>query len=175
LKDRTECARGQDKERINVRRAIFRLLASRDRSREEVVRKLKEKKFRPEAIAGEVEWFENQGLIDDRKFARSWIFFRLRFRPRAAGLIGRELREKGVAPELADQLLRQEITPEKEVEMARELARRRCRAYRKDDRFSARRKLVAYLGRRGFSYSTISAVLAEIFTDEFDGYPENIS
>ena len=67
------------------------------------------------------------------------------------------------------------VSPEKEAGMARELARRRWRAYRKDDRYSARRKLIAYLGRRGFDYSTIRTVLSEIFTDEFNGDPEDIS
>ncbi len=124
----------------------------------------------------EVEEFARRGLVDDERFARAWVQSRLRHRPRSAALIRLELLRKGVTSEIARKVLREEVSSETEGTMARRLARRRVAAYRGDDRESARRKLAAYLARRGFSYSIISAALAEVFKeDELPDDQEDVS
>ena len=151
----------------------LRLLNYRERSRREVRDKLERKKFSAPVIAEVLEKCEDLGLIDDEKFARLWIRSRIRFKPRSAWLIGRELREKGIKEEMIGPILEEEYPAEEERETVRSLASRRIRYYRRDDRETARRKLYAYLARRGFSGDMISKAVAEAFDD--NNYNSTIS
>mgnify|MGYP006292988203 CR=1 FL=1 len=146
----------------------LRLLNYRERSRREVREKLERKKFTAPVIGEVLDKLEDLGLIDDEKFARLWIRSRIRFKPRSSWLIGRELREKGIKEEMIGPILEEEYPAEEEREAVRSLAARRIRYYRRDNRETARRKLYAYLARRGFSGDMISKAVGEVLAAEND-------
>lgn len=149
-----------------ARQYVFRLLSCRERSRKEVAEKLKGKKFAPTIIEKTLKYFERIDLLNDERFARLWVCSRLNFNPRSSWLIGQELGQKGVEKELIDRVIEEEILPGREKSMALDLARKRWRYYKKDEPFSARRKIISYLARRGFSLDLIKQVIEEITPDE---------
>ena len=133
-------------------------LSYRPRSGAEVRRNLGKKKVELEVVEIVVERLERSGLLDDREFARYWVENRLQFNPRGARGLRHELREKGVpAPIIADTLadLDEESAARKVAEAgARRLAHLETRDFR--------RRLKAYLARRGFSYEVIEPLIEEM-------------
>ncbi|HHE41114.1 MAG TPA: regulatory protein RecX, partial [Dehalococcoidia bacterium] len=82
----------------------YRLLQHRMRSTAEIRRSLQAAGFPTRVVEEAISRLLQQGLLDDDAFARSWSESRQAFRPRSRRLIRKELRDKGIAPELADRL-----------------------------------------------------------------------
>jgi regulatory protein len=148
--------RQDDVERAHERALNF--LSYRPRSEAEVRRNLRKKDVTDEAIEAVVERLTRAGMLDDREFARYWVENRLQFNPRGARALGHELREKGVPVSIIDDTLAgfdEEPAARKAAEAgARRLAHLEPTAFR--------RRLGAYLARRGFSYAVISPLLEEM-------------
>jgi len=148
--------RQDDVERAHERALNF--LSYRPRSEAEVRRNLRKKDVTDEAIEAEVERLTRAGMLDDREFARYWVENRLQFNPRGARALGHELREKGVPVSIIDDTLAgfdEEPAARKAAEAgARRLAHLEPTAFR--------RRLGAYLARRGFSYAVISPLVEEM-------------
>jgi len=140
------------------------LIAYRERSRDEIAEKLKRKHFSLKIINAVLNDLERIDLVNDERFARLWIRSRMHFRPRSARLIALELRRKGLAPAVVEQALREEISPQKEAAVALALAQKRAGFYRHDPPLAARRKMFAYLARRGFSLDLINTVIEEVLS-----------
>ena len=114
---------------------------------------------------------ERLGLLDDSAFARALARNRIRHKPRGRRRIVQELRGKGVSAEKAEAALDEALDEEGTDEEA--LARRAGARWARtqgvgvlealtesgfsDSREKARRKLYAYLARRGFSGPARSA------------------
>ncbi len=148
--------------------SAMRLLSYRPRSRSEVVWRLRKKDFPEPAIDAALERLVRVGLLDDRAFAEYWISNREQFKPRGRYALRHELRQKGVASGIIDDLL-EELD---ETENAYRAAMQRLNRWDRLDPKVVRRKLSAYLQRRGFGYSVIQEVWkriqAERVADELD-------
>lgn len=147
--------------RDEVERAYERalnFLSYRPRSEAEVRRNLRKKDVEDEVVEVVVERLTRALVLDDREFARYWVENRLQFNPRGVRALRHELREKGVpAPIIADTLADcdEEAAARKAAEAgARRLARLEPRDFR--------RRLGAYLARRGFSYAVIGPLVEEM-------------
>ena len=68
-------------------------------------RYLRQKGYASDAIAAALERLLAQRYVDDEAFAQSWRENRDRFRPRGARALRYELRQKGVASEIIDDVL----------------------------------------------------------------------
>lgn len=133
-------------------------LSYRPRSEAEVRRNLRKKDVPDEAIEAVVERLTRAGLLDDEAFARYWVDNRLRFKPRGRRALRQELWEKGVPdPVIAEALA--DVDEESAARKAAEAGARRL-ARRAPPEF--RRKLKAYLARRGFSYDVIKPLVEEM-------------
>lgn len=147
------------RERDDVAKAVEKgveLLSYRPRSRAEIRRRLAKKQVTDATIESALERLESLGYVDDRQFARFWIENRLRFKPRGPQALRYELRQKGIAESIISDLLDELVD---EHAAAHDAATGRIRRLRGTNRFTFRRKLTAYLQRRGFSYSVSSSVI----------------
>lgn len=142
-------------ERVLERTLNF--LSYRPRSEGEVRQYLRQKDVGDEAIEAVVERLTRAGMLDDREFAHYWVENRLQFNPRGVRALEHELREKGVpASTIADTLagFDEEAAARKALEAGvRRLAHPDPRAFR--------RRLEAYLVRRGFSYEVLLPLVEE--------------
>ena len=165
----------EDDAKWRVRQAALHLLSYRPRAKQELRRRLRSKDF-PDAL---VEWclrlLEEQGLIDDQAFASSYVRSRIRLRPRGRTRLAQELRQKGVSAEIAEQAIDQAFDNEETSEPALACAAARrwldrqgstlieslASVDRSDERERARRRLHAFLSRRGFGSDVIRVGMEE--------------
>jgi regulatory protein len=172
--DRLDATRFAELEReaevYRAREAALRLLAHRARSRVEIRRRLQRREISESAIDRALEWLDQRGYLDDAAFAEAFVRDQLRFRPRGRLALLRELRRKGVEPEVAEAVISKVLAAEgaDEAALARDAAdawRRRNRdlvqkaAASQDGRRKAERRLYGHLGRRGFETHAIRAAI----------------
>lgn len=153
--------------REKSRGILLRQLTASDKTAKQLKDKLLEKDC-PEDIADEViERYAEINLVDDQRFAKSWVVTRARSRGLARGAIKHELRSKGVDDELAAEALEQ-IDDEAEEQRARELVRAKLRPESMGaDRDKTLRRLVGMLGRKGYNGSMAFKVAREEWEERF--------
>ena len=144
-------------------RSALRHLARRAFARVDLDRRLRRKGHPPEAVATALERLEAQGLLDDVAFARGYVETRA-VRGRGPMRIQRDLGAMGVERTIVDRALESawpaSVPPE---ELARSLAAKRLKQLGKTlPRQALRRRLVQYLGRRGFGGSVAGKVVGEV-------------
>ena len=140
----------------------LRLLKARLRSRFELDQALQRKGFLEQERLEILEQLEGVDLINDERFARSWITSRDRLSPRGVKLLKMELAQKGIAKEIVAQALSQRETsdePPDEVAQAKDLVERKERQYAGLPKEVRNRRVTALLLRRGFSFGTIKRIL----------------
>jgi regulatory protein len=148
----------QDEQNRAFNRAL-NFLSYRPRSRVEVERYLRGKAVDEETVADVLLRLEQARYVDDETFARFWVENREQFRPRSRRALRYELRQKGVSNAIIDRVLG---SVDDEAAAWRAIEGRLDRwANLPSDRF--RQKVMGYLSRRGFDYSTISLTVKKAF------------
>jgi len=149
--------KAQDAGEVAYQHAL-RLLNFRDRTENEIVRSLKQRQTPEEVIAEVLARLRRGELLDDQRFAKSWVENRTEFRPRSSRALAYELREKGINQEAIQEALESFDDEEAAYLAARKYARR----IKKMEWPEFRQKLLGYLSRRGFHYDTSNAVIARV-------------
>jgi regulatory protein len=139
--------------------AAFRLLSYRPRSEAEIRARLG-RRFEGEIVEKVILQLRARQMIDDAAFAQFWMENRESFRPCSKRLLRRELKGKGVASEVIGEVL-EGIDDE---ESAYRAAQRQGRTLERDYE-TFRRKLGAFLARRGFSYGVINRTIERLWRE----------
>lgn len=139
------------------------------RTRAEVERRLARAEFEPDVIASVLEDLERAGLVDDARFSQEWVESRARRKKFGRARLAMELRRKGVDRQQVEQAV-SGMDEAAEVAAALELAAKRWSADSAEadpaERGAARRRLAAYLQRRGYKWDIIEQVFARLFAKE---------
>jgi regulatory protein len=135
----------------------LRYLGVRQRSRRELVDYLKRKGCEPEEIELALERLEELGLVDDQRFAESWIADRMVVRPRSRMRLAQELAAKGVSRDTVDAALR-ELEPDQELQTLKDLIERKWRT----SGYGDETKLIGYLQRQGYRWDLIKEALQQL-------------
>lgn len=139
----------------------FLLLKFRLRSEHEIYQRLKKKKFTEEIINQTVTFLKQKGFINDSLFASAWIESRLK-KPLGARRIRQELNAKGVSEEIIDKELKEAKENYSEPEIITNLARMRIVKLKGASPADIKRRLYAYLLRRGFSPEAVMDVVSRL-------------
>ena len=151
------------KDYLQAKQAALRLLAYRPRSVEELRRRLKER-FSEPAVEQTVAALQTQGLLDDAAFAREWRRQREQLRPRGPATIANELRRLGVDSEVVQEALADFDAAENAYRAAARYASRLSH----QDFPESKRKLWAFLQRRGFDSSVVRQTVDRLWRELFD-------
>jgi regulatory protein len=144
-----------------ARDAALRLLAYRPRSEAELRTRL-DRRFPSETVERVVRSLKQQSLVDDHEFAMLWAESRNRHKPRSATAIRRELVAKGVAADTAAGAASIVDDDESAIRAGARLAYRMEGA----DFASFRRKLAAFLHRRGYSGSVTRRTVSRLWEEK---------
>lgn len=139
--------------------AALRLLSYRPRSDAEIRTRLS-RRFGKEIIDRVLLQLKARQMVDDAAFAQFWRENRESFSPRSKRLLKLELRQKGIDPEVVDEVLE----GFDDDESAYRAAKRKGRTLERDYE-TFRRKLGAFLGRRGFSYGVIKRTIERLWQE----------
>jgi regulatory protein len=144
-------------------------LALRARSTAELRRRLLDKGADSADVEQVLDRLTQQGLLNDTDFARQFARTKLLTAGASRFRIARELTRKGVSREVADRAV-QTLVEEEGVDPSaaiRRVAEKKWRTLAGLDDATARRRLYAFLARRGFNPDEIRSVMHSI-TDTAD-------
>lgn len=152
----------EDAEEVAFQNAL-KVLSFRPRSIFEVQKKLKDYGFDETVVHSVLERLKQNGLLEDQSFAQTWIENRTVFHPRSRKLMALELRQKGVPDEVVQNALAAGAVDDET--MAYQSAIQYVRRLRGLEWPEFRKKLSAYLLRRGFSFETVSPVVRQVWDE----------
>ena len=135
-------------------------LGYRPRSEFELRERLQRRGFDGDNVDAVLAKLKEQGLVDDMAFAQFWRDNRQSFSPRSQWLTKLELRQKGVAADIIDQ-----VVDVADDESAYRAALSKARSLSPSDYQSFRRRLGEYLKRRGFGYGVINHTVERIWQE----------
>ena len=139
------------------------LLSYRSRSTAEMTRYLEGKGYAPGTLKIVLERLEEEGLLNDDRFAKEWVENRNTFRPRSQSQLRAELRFKGLAESSIESALEESEVDDAALAMA--AARKQSHRYLSSDYEIYRKKLGSALLRRGFSYATVNETLRTLWNE----------
>ncbi|NUO62199.1 MAG: RecX family transcriptional regulator [Gemmatimonadaceae bacterium] len=150
------------------------MLAARGRAARDLEKMLVRKGEQPELARKAVERLTAQGFLDDAVYARSFV----RSKSSGAGLarrrleqeLGRKGVDRAVVAEAIDEVFEEEERDE--AASAEALARKRSRTLRDADPRATRRRLYAYLARRGYSVDVINEALDRVGASDGESFDE---
>lgn len=142
-------------------KAAVGYLNSRPRSESELRERLGRRGFAGAVQETVIAQMKEQGLVDDMAFAQFWKDDRDAFSPRSRGLTRLELRRKGVADEVIEQV----VNTIDDEESAYRAAWSKADSLSRSDYASFCRRLGGYLRRRGFSDEVIDHTIKEVWSE----------
>lgn len=135
---------------------ILRFATLRPRSKKEYEYWLKKHKVHNSLHNKLFNRLKRLDFLNDEKFAAWWVEQRTSFRPRSARALRLELRQKGIDRNIIDDVLANIKIDETKI--AKELVERKKYKWEKLDGFEKRKKISAYLARKGFNWEVIKKV-----------------
>jgi regulatory protein len=136
----------------------IRYLGYRSRTRQEIERKLQEKKFEPDVIRRTLDKLEKIELINDEQFARSFARNRVEVRRQGRYRIGLELLRLGIDKGLIDTAL-SHVSNDDEMTAAESLLSSRLHQWQDLEPIARKRRAMSLLQRRGFSPGIVYQLL----------------
>ena len=141
--------------------AAIHYLGYRPRSEAELRERLHRRGFDGDNVEAAIAKLREQGLVDDLAFAQFWKDNRESFSPRSQWLTRLELRQKGVANDIIDQV----VAGIDDEDSAYRAALSRAHSLPLSDYQGFRRRLGEYLKRRGFGYRVISHTVEQVWQE----------
>ena len=143
---------------------VYNQLAYSAKTRGQLRKKLQSEGFEAELIEPLLDKFEAAKLIDDAEYAETFVRQKSRTKKLSRAALRRELAERGVRGEEAENALAQR-TDEQEREDAAELVRKKLRPGMglsdRAEKDKVTRRLLGMLARRGYSSSISMSVIRE--------------
>lgn len=150
---------------------VLRWLAVRPRSAKELTDYLQRpnpKAANPRserAIQLVIDKVTELGYVDDDAFATWYVESRIRSKPKGKRLLQLELRQKGIDPELAAEVIDRTMAKPQDAQVVTEedlafkVAEKKYHSYQHLETRELYQKMGAYLSRRGFDWDTTKAVI----------------
>ena len=145
-------------------------LSYRARTKQEIRQHLKKKDMDDFVIEETIERLSANRYVDDLEFGRAWLNSRANANPKSKRVLEYELRQKGVDQADIEQIL-SELDLDEEV-LAWDAIAKKLYTWQKLEDEAFKKKITGHLGRRGFNYEIIKAVIHKALlwkeTDETD-------
>lgn len=142
----------------------FLLLKFRLRSENELRQRLKKKKFDADIIEMTLFFLKDKGFIDDNYFAKTWIESRIK-KPLGIRRLKAELSIKGINKAIIDTQIDEIKKSYSEEDIVGGIAKDRLNKLKGIDPQKAKKRVYAYLLRRGFSPEVVIDVISQIKRD----------
>ncbi|MFC1897085.1 regulatory protein RecX [Chloroflexota bacterium] len=145
--------------------AATHYLSYRPRSEFELRGRLRQRGFDGDSVEAVLAKLKEQGLVNDMTFAQFWKDNRESFSPRSQWLTKLELRQKGIAHNIIDQI----ADTIDDGDSAYRAALSKARNLSPSDYQSFRHRLGDYLKRRGFNYGITNQTIERLWQELGNG------
>lgn len=137
----------------------FRLLSAKPYTEFEIRRKIKKrfKNIAEENLDEVLEKLKELKYVNDKQFAKDYVYFRLQVSPRGKFLLKQELYKKGISEDLIQNALEQNEIDE--IALAKQLYKHKNKALKPYEPQKRKEKMMRFLQSRGFGYAVIKEVL----------------
>lgn len=144
------------------------MLTARPFATAELASRLRRRGYEPAEIDVAVARLTAVGLLDDAEYARRLTRSKVVGGSASARRVRQELAARGVGRAVADQAVSEVLRDEgvDETAAAERIARRRLAALTGLDRVTQRRRLFAYLARRGYELEDVRRAVDTVLADE---------
>lgn len=149
----------KEEELSKAKDQALKYLGYRQRSKKEIVDKLKKMGFEEDIIEDALIYLEEYGLVNDVEFAKSFMRDKINLNKFGPTRIKYELYKKGIDENIVEEVLEED---DDEYSRALTLAKKKLPSYKNDDKNAIYRKLGGFLQRKGYSYDCISKILREL-------------
>lgn len=136
-------------------------LATRGQSLREIELRMRSREIPDDVIASEIERLESTGLVDDDALARELVDKYSQRGGLGRRAVADKLRQRQLSPETIEKALAV-LSVDDELVQLREVAQARARSLTQLPADVAKRRLVAYLNRRGYSGSSVYEVARDV-------------
>ena len=155
---------GQEASQLKVYDRAVTMLAFRARSSAELARALVRKGEATELVDHAVARLQEQGLLDDAAFAQSFTRAKVLGAQQSKRRVQQQLAQKGVAREVTDAAIASVFADEgvDQPEVVERAARRKLRSLSTLDPAVRRRRLYAFLARRGYDGEDIRRAMEAV-------------
>ncbi len=153
-----------ENEKKLAKQKALKTLSMANKTKKELVLKLKQSKFSTEAIDYAMTFVDKYDFIDEENIAKTLVegkYSKKRYSKRA---MMSKLRQKGISSDVIGDSIK-DIGDDEEFENAMYFAQKKLRTIRDDDKYKVRNKLMSALSYRGFSYDIIKRVSENILKD----------
>ncbi|WP_077612187.1 regulatory protein RecX [Clostridium sp. Marseille-P2415] len=144
-----------------ARERVLFLLKSSDKTELELRRKLEAGGYPPEAVDYAIGFLKEHCFINDENYGRRYAEYHSE--RKSERQIRYELQKKGLDKEMIREILEEQPVDE-EAQIRAYVRKKRLKPEEMDVR--ERSKVMAALGRKGFSYDVVSRVLGRIYDDD---------
>ena len=160
--DRRDLARQcREVEYKHALEAAIALLSQRARSLADLGRRLRRKGYSTSAIGSVVKKLSDLRLLDDEQFAENLMDSLQRRENLGQRAIFDRMRREGLPPTVVARVIEERTDEDREATRALELARKRLSRMTNVDPMKARRRVYAFLIRRGFAARHAAAALQQ--------------
>ena len=139
----------------------FLLLKYRMRSENEIRLRMKQKKIPQDLIDKTLIFLKDKQFVDDNVFSRAWIDSRIK-RPLGLRRIAQELKLKGVEKEVIRAQVARVKEDYAEEDVVKGVVQSRLKRLKGKDAQEIKRKMYAYLIRRGFSPEVVYDAIVQL-------------
>lgn len=155
-----------------AKQKALRLVSHRLRSERELRYKLIENEFDPATVDNVIHQLQTLGVINDKVFAEAFIHDTQLRKPAGRKLLSQQLRLRGITPSLIEDILNEKLTAEDEesnaLVLAQNLMKRHRSSRKKTSEEQLRQRIGQFLARHGYTWSTITPVLKQLFSTTTD-------
>jgi len=134
--------------------ACLNYIARRMRSKYEIESYLRRKNASPTLLDNTLNKLSEKGIIDDKKFAQSYVNDRNLLKPTSTRKLILELRSKKIAEDIIHQAIDSNNLEQENLKRVVEQKRRQ-------NKYQDNTKLMQYLARQGYNYGDIKDALAD--------------
>jgi len=152
---------GIENEEIVVKafNSAIRSLKLRDHSEKEIRDKLKRKEFNNSVIEKAIAKLYKLDFLNDKRFAKIWVSDRIKLKPKGKKALKIELRQKGVDPNIIENVLEECFGEEGELELAKKVFEKAEKKYSGLEGQDKKQKMIKYMMSRGFSWDLVEKVI----------------
>ena len=148
---------------IQAQDIALHYIAYKMRTEQEVRKKLFEKEYTEYIIERVIHFLIEYHYIDDMKYCKSYIKQRLQYNPKGVYILKMELKQRGIKQSILDKAI--ENSDIDELNDAIKLLQKKC-LYLDDIDEKNKKRLFAFLQRRGYSYDIIKEAFAYVTKNE---------